>query len=206
MHCWHTCAAIRKAAAPVLLPHQRPPTCLRVVCCFAYARACGNEPASSMSPRLRVPNARSALAPAAPAARSHHQLGPPSPAPAHVPARHRAPLLRPPSTVAACQSTSCVAPCQRVARARLRLLRLPLARAARIRPLRASAHFHPRRPPPPARAPGPARAARRSPARLPRAHAARLLPRLRRRLEPARTPCASACCSAPAEPRGGEKE
>jgi hypothetical protein len=53
VHCWHTCAAIRKAAAPVLLPHQRPPTCLCVVCCFAYACAYGNVPSRPLAKHFR---------------------------------------------------------------------------------------------------------------------------------------------------------
>jgi hypothetical protein len=53
VHCRHTCAAIRKVAAPVLLPHQRPPTCLRVVYCFAYARAYGNEPSWPLAKHFR---------------------------------------------------------------------------------------------------------------------------------------------------------
>jgi hypothetical protein len=53
MHCQHTCAALRKAAVPVLLPHHRPPTCLRVVCCFAYARACGNGPSQPLAKHFR---------------------------------------------------------------------------------------------------------------------------------------------------------
>jgi hypothetical protein len=59
VHCRHTCAAIRKAAAPVLLPHQWPPSCLRVVCCLAYAHTCGIEPSrppvehSRLHPRTR---------------------------------------------------------------------------------------------------------------------------------------------------------
>jgi hypothetical protein len=32
-----------RCATSALLPHQRPPTCMRVVGCLAYARACGNE-------------------------------------------------------------------------------------------------------------------------------------------------------------------
>jgi hypothetical protein len=54
VHCRHTCATIRKAATPVLLPHHRPPTCLRVVRCFAYARACRKEPSRPLAKHLRL--------------------------------------------------------------------------------------------------------------------------------------------------------
>jgi hypothetical protein len=53
VHCWHTCTTIRKAAAPVLLPHHRPPICLRVVGCFAYARACRNELSRPLAKHFR---------------------------------------------------------------------------------------------------------------------------------------------------------
>jgi hypothetical protein len=33
-----------RCAASALLPHQRPPACMRMVGCLAYARVCGNEP------------------------------------------------------------------------------------------------------------------------------------------------------------------
>jgi hypothetical protein len=61
LHCSRTCAAETRSAHPrsllqdrrawlhlrcaasALLPHQRPPACMRVVGCLAYAHACGNE-------------------------------------------------------------------------------------------------------------------------------------------------------------------
>jgi hypothetical protein len=40
-------------ATSVLLPHQRPPACSRVVCCLAHALACGIEPSRPLTKHFR---------------------------------------------------------------------------------------------------------------------------------------------------------
>jgi hypothetical protein len=87
VHCWHACAATRRATAPILLSYRWPSTYSRVAGCLARAHACGNEPSrpsvehSRSHPRTRQSNSTRtsafALPPFLPARRAITAPSPP---------------------------------------------------------------------------------------------------------------------------------
>jgi hypothetical protein len=94
-------------AASALLPHQRPPTCMRVVSCLAYARACRNE--SSRPSVLRHASDPRRAAPASTSAwmkgsrRAWLHLAPPS-------SSHRVAAFASPPLLPACRAITASPP------------------------------------------------------------------------------------------------